>query len=123
VVGRTKFSIKSLTASTRLFHDPRACAGATFCDSLPSRPTTRLTRSISLVLSDIISMMSLRVSAIFPSMPLAVARKRTEKSPFLTAVSTCNRAPVSSLSSLTARAIFFAIAFSFRPKNEAYTNG
>ena len=90
VVGRTRSSIKWFTALTLLLHEPDAPGSTARCDSRPSLPTTRLTRSISLVLSDIISMMSLMVSAILPSTPVQLPGSLALKSPFFTEVSTCS---------------------------------
>jgi hypothetical protein len=89
LVGRTKSSIRLFIDSIRVFHDPLAPGRFARWDSFPSFPTTRLMRSISLVVSAIMPIMSFISSAILPLMPLQSDGRRTEKSPFLTAKRTC----------------------------------
>src|SRR5262245_62784028 len=86
VVGWTRSSIKVLTDSIRLTQDPWATGGVARCVILPSRPTTRLTRSISLASRLLISITSLIVLAIIPLSPAQSLGRRTEKSPFFNAV-------------------------------------
>src|SRR5687767_6209658 len=78
-------SISRLVESTSRDHEPVAAGTEARCMILPSLPTTRLTRSISLVVLSLNSMMSLNVSAIFPASPVHSPGRRTEKSPRLKA--------------------------------------
>ncbi len=81
VVGRTRSSISALIDWTIVPQPPATPTGAARCDSLPSRPTTRLTRSNSMATRSLASMMSLRTSAIFPEIPVRSEGRRTDQSP------------------------------------------
>ena len=70
LVGRTRSSIRLLTdsmLSAQTRSDPRS---ATRCESLPSLPTTRLTRASSAPSVSLAAMTSLSVSAILPATPV-----------------------------------------------------
>ena len=85
LVGRAMSSISKFVESTRRSHDPAAAGTPARCMILPSLPTTRLTRSISLAVLSLNSIISLSVSAILPASPVHSPGRRTEKSPFLNA--------------------------------------
>ena len=85
LVGRAMSSISRLVESISRSQEPEAAGTAARCIIFPSLPTTRLTRSTSLAVLSLNSMMSLSVSAILPASPVHSPGKRTEKSPFLKA--------------------------------------
>ena len=84
VVGRARLSINSLTAPTLSAHEPGAAARLARSLIRPSRPTTLLMRANSRVTCWFRSTRALKAKAISPK---PSARRRTEKSPSLAALS------------------------------------
>ena len=99
-VGCTKSVISVFTELTLSIHDPSAAPIDARWVIFPSLPTTVLIRSSSFVILLLSSMMSLSMSAIFPAIPVYSTGIRTEKSPFLTAISTLNNCSISRVSEL-----------------------
>ena len=83
IVGRARLSISSLTAPTFSAHDPGATATSARSLIRPSRPTTLLTRTNSLVTRWLRSTSVLNAAAASARAPSP--RSRTEKSPSLAA--------------------------------------
>ena len=87
LVGCTRSLTSSLTDATVSAHAPLTSPIEARSAILPSLPTIRLRRSISFAILSLSSITSLKVSAIFPFTPSHSIGSRTEKSPFLRAVS------------------------------------
>src|SRR5450830_469416 len=98
VVGRTRSSIRALTELMMVPQPPATEGGVARWVRRPSWPTTRLTLTISWAILSLLSMMSLRVSAILPFIPVKSEGRRTEKSPFLNATSAASSSFASSTS-------------------------
>ncbi len=81
VVGHTRSSISVLSAVMSSAHPPTAPGTRIRSFSFPSLPTTRQTRAVSAVRRSLTARMSLKTSAIFPSMPTMSPGMRTVKSP------------------------------------------
>ncbi len=95
LVGCTRSPIKVLTESSDCSHDPLTAPSVARSLIRPSLPTTRLIRSSSLAMRSLSSITSLKVSATLPARPVHSSGSRTEKSPFLRAVSAESRYLVS----------------------------
>src|SRR5206468_4446260 len=95
LMGQTRSEMSELTDSSMRRHAPPAGEKAARCRILPSRPTARLTRSSSPAMVWLASMMSLKASAILPSMPAQSDGRRTEKSPLRVARRTRSSSRVS----------------------------
>ena len=81
VVGRTRSSIRALSASTLVFQPPASRGAAARSVMRPSRPTTRRTREISRAICALDSTSALKAAASSWAAPLPAGRIRTEKSP------------------------------------------
>ncbi len=101
VVGRTRSSISALTELMMVAQPPPTVGEAARCSRRPSWPTTRLTLTISWAILSLLSMMSLRVSAILPFMPVSSDGRRTEKSPRRKATSASSNCLASSCSAIS----------------------
>ncbi len=98
VVGRTRSSIRVLTELMMVAQPPTTFGTEARWARRPSRPTTRDTSVTARTIFSLVSMMSLRVSAILPEMPLQSDGMRAVKSPFLSAISVASRSLMSSSS-------------------------
>ena len=98
VVGRTRSSIRALTELMMVPQPPATQGEAARWVRRPSWPTTRLTLTISWAILSLFSMMSLRVSAILPFIPVKSEGRRTEKSPLRRATRAANNNLASSTS-------------------------
>ena len=81
VVGCTRSPIIALTESTQSFQPPVAAGSLPRSPMRPSLPTARATRSSSRASPWFSSTMSLKASAISPSMPVRSRGRRAAKSP------------------------------------------
>src|SRR4051794_7676334 len=81
LLGRTRSSIRLLTASRQPAHTWSVPWKETRWESLPSLPTTRLTRSSSAPSAWLEARTSLRLSATLPATPVQCSGMRAEKSP------------------------------------------
>ena len=81
VVGHTRSSIRALMELSISPQAPLDTPNFIRCFVLPSRPTTSPTRSSCLAIRWLAAMISLKVSAILPSMPMLSPDIRIEKSP------------------------------------------
>jgi len=86
-VGQSRSSISVLTDPSISAHEPLARPNLTRCRVFPSRPTTWPTRSSCWAIRWLAATISLKVSAILPSMPRWSPVIRTEKSPLRIACS------------------------------------
>ncbi len=84
-VGRNRSAISALTDSTFPAQAPVAAGKRTRWPICPPLPTSSRMRANSSAMVSLISTISLKTSAISPSMPTMSIGMRTEKSPFLSA--------------------------------------
>ena len=98
LLGRTRSSIRLLTDSMQRPHTWSVPLKETRWESLPSLPTTRLTRSSSSPSAWFAPMMSLSRSATLPPMPVQCTGMRAVKSPASTSLKTASRTSGSKLS-------------------------
>ena len=89
-VGWTKSVMRVLIELIPPIQAPLAPERAARWLILPSLPTTTLMRSNSVTIPSFISIMSLRVSAILPAIPVFVTGILALKLPFLTATRVCS---------------------------------
>ena len=95
-VGHSRSSIRVLTELSMSAQEPLDRSNLTRCRVLPSRPTTWPTRSSCCAMRWLAATISLKVSAILPSMPRWSPVIRTEKSPARIACSACSRSCIGS---------------------------
>ena len=98
LLGRTRSSIRLLTDSMQPPHTWSVPLKETRWESLPSLPTTRLTRSSSSPSAWFAPMISFSRSATLPAMPVQWTGMRAVKSPALTWLRTASRTSGSKLS-------------------------
>ena len=89
-VGHSRSSISVLTELSMSAHEPEDRLNLTRWRVLPSRPTTWPTRSSCCAMRWLAATISLKVSAILPSMPSRSSDIRTEKSPVRIASKACS---------------------------------
>ena len=106
LLGRTRSSIRLLTDSMQLPQTWSVPLKETRWESLPSLPTTRLTRSSSVPSAWFAPMISLSQSATLPSTPVQWTGMRAVKSPALTSLRTLSSTSVSRTAAAAAGAGF-----------------
>ncbi len=90
-VGQIRSSMSVLTDVSISPHAPSDMPKRTRWRALPSRPTSWPTRSSCSAMRWLAATISLKVSAILPSMPVKSPGRRTEKSPTRIACNACSR--------------------------------